>query len=100
MSSVCVGAVNVGPPDDLQDTLPYEVGTAPIPAEPHPSMSPDVPTSTRRGSYQVKRVLAEEKPKDDGDHKAEDNMVPPVEEEDIENKMPNKRKHKKKPKEA
>ena len=33
-------------------------------------------------------------------HKAEDNMVPPVEEEEIENKMPNKRKHKKKPKEA
>ena len=93
---VCVGAVKSSPPVDLQDTLPYELGTAPIPAEPHPSMSPDVTTSTRRESYQVKRVPAEGKPKDDGGDKetTEDNTAPPVEEEEIKDKKPSKRKKK------
>ena len=102
MYFVCVGAFKSSPPVDLQDTLPYELGTAPIPAEPHPSMSPDVTTSTRRESYQVKKVPAEGKPKDDGGDKetTEDNTAPPVEEEEIEDKKPSKRKKKKDVKEA
>ena len=93
---LCVGAV------DLQDTLPYEVGTAPVPAEPHPSVSPDVTASIKRESYQVKRVPAEGKPKGDGGDKetTEDNTAQPVEEEEIEDKKPSSRKKTKDVKEA
>ena len=39
---------------DLQDTMPVEVTSLPVPPEPEPSLSPEVSTNAKREKYQRK----------------------------------------------
>lgn len=48
------------PATDVADTLPMDASSLTAPEEPQASLSPDIPTQSRRESYQVKKAVPSE----------------------------------------